>query len=328
MSRATLLAPPPPANSEAWEAWRRSGIGASEIPVILGMDPWTTERGLALEKRGLVERAKPTTAMGWGHRIEALGASLYSERTGRELVETGTLVDPARPHVYATPDRAVVGERRLVELKWTNRWSEPPRRVVVQAQAQMGVADADVVDVVVMGPYGEPTFHEIERVETDVVALLDFAEEWYARFVLGDELPDEDGSEQSRRYLATLGGTGRMDATDEQTRLMAALRRARQDVAAAEAERDRLAGLLMASMAGMERVDGLGWHVTWKQAKGATRTDWKSVAAAYRALLEDPILSGIRAVTESPDLDALVSIHTNTGEPTRPFKPHWDEEEV
>ena len=302
----------PPPNTPEWEAWRDGGVGASEVPALLGEDRWITERGLALEKRRLVPHHAPTTAMDWGHRVEALGASLYEERTGRTLEEPGTLIHPRWQHVFATPDRRA-GDR-LVELKWTNRWSEPPRRVVIQCQVQMAVAVAAVVDVVVMGPYGEPRFHEIERDERDGFALCDWAEEWYERYVLGDELPPLDGSDETRRHLDSLGGTGTMRATDEQSRLMAALRAARRDKAGAEEDEARIRNLLVASMAGMERVDGPGWHITWKSYKGRTTTVWKDVAMGL-------------AKGRGRLLKSLLAAHTSIGGSSRPFTPHWEEED-
>lgn len=312
---ATLIQAPP-----APPAGRRSGIGASEIAAIIGEHPHITERELALRKRGHAPDQPQTDAMSWGHRMEAVGAEEYAARTGRALLPGRTFTSERWPHVFATPDRLVAGERRGVELKYTRRWDEPPRHVRVQALTQTAIADLDVVDVVRMGPYGDPSWTSIEHDAAEAVALLDWAEEWWARYVDGDELPDPDGSEASRRWAESHLGTGLMRATDEQVRLMGSLRSARHDKAAAEAEEARLRDLLCRSMAGhdeLEAVDG-SFRVIWRQAKGRTTTDWRSVADSLRRVVE--------AAGLPVDVDTLVSIATQTGEPTRPFKPTWEEE--
>lgn len=310
----SALVDAPEPNTPGWVEWRRGGLGASEISATLGEHPHMTERELALRKRGLIPDVVQTAAMSWGHRMEDVGAQEYAARTGRVLLPSPTFTSDRWPHLFATPDRLVQGERRGLELKWTNRWDDPPRDVVIQAQAQNGLADLDVVDVLRMGPYGEPTWTGVERDDADITAVLDWAEEWFCRFVLGDEMPDPDGSSASVRFAQSGLGAGRMDATDEQVRLMARLRVARQDAAAAEREEGLVRDLLCRSMAGHDELTGDGFRVLWRRSKGAERTDWKAVAHALGAIHHPSLL---RLVADGS---------TTTGDPTRPFKPTWTEE--
>jgi ADP-ribose pyrophosphatase YjhB (NUDIX family) len=100
---------------------------------------------------------------------------------------------------------------------------------------------------------------------------------------------------------------------------MASLREARHDRVAAEAEEARLRNLLAAAMASHDRAEGAGWRITWPSVKGRVSTDWRLVAAAYRRVLEES--------DASIDYGAIEGLYTTTGEPTRSFRPTWQEEE-
>jgi putative phage-type endonuclease len=77
--------------SDAWLAWRNSGIGGSDAPIIMGQSPWKSAYQLWLEKTGQAERPTPNPyaqkAMDRGNALEPIA---------RERVEDmmGILFDP------------------------------------------------------------------------------------------------------------------------------------------------------------------------------------------------------------------------------------------
>jgi len=306
----------PPYQSPEWEVWRQGGIGASELPALIGEDPWMTERELALNKRGLWQRP-PNAAMRWGQRMESLGAEDYQERTGRTLLPGGTAFSARWLRLFASPDRRIEGLPGLVEVKWAQHWTEPPKRVLVQCQGQMHIVGADFVDIVVMGPFGAPTTHTVDRDPT-YEAMLDWAQEWAERYIEGDDLPPIDGSEGTRRHLASLAGEGAMEATEEQAALMERLRLARFDRAGAEKDEALVRNLILASLAGHDELVGNGFRATFRRVQGRTSTDWEAVATAFRRFIER---AGEAPVAE---LDAIEAMHTATGEPSRSFRPTWN----
>ena len=314
---SALVLPPPTPDTPEWEAWRDGGVGASEVPAVFGLGRFITERGLALEKRRLVPHRSSTTATRWGHRVERLAREVFEERTGVVLEPAQTFVNPRWPNLFATPDGLNRKARRLAEFKWTKEWDTPPRYVKVQCQTQMAIADADAVDLVRMGPYGEPEFIEVLRDESDI-AGLDYVQEWYERFCEGDELPPEDGSPESIRYGESLLGPAPMDATEYQVGLMERLRIARQDTDAAEKEAGIVRDLLLRSMQGFDTVAGPGWRINYGRVKGRTRIDWEGIAAQYRALVERA-----RPKSGAALCDDIAEANTATGEPSRSFRPTW-----
>lgn len=77
-------------NSEDWLKWRRSGLGASDAPVLLGVSPWVTPGELWLEKRrvlgkvnkGTWEEQGENAAMKRGKKLEPNARSLFEALTG------------------------------------------------------------------------------------------------------------------------------------------------------------------------------------------------------------------------------------------------------
>jgi putative phage-type endonuclease len=294
-----------------WVAWRRGGVGASELPAILGMDRWKGEYQLALLKRGEIEPEPENEAMRWGHRVQRLALAAYAEQAGLRVRNVSTTaVSREYPHVYASLDGRVVGQRRGIEVKLTReRWDgEPPRRVQVQVQAQMGVLDLERVDVVrVAAHYVAPEIYVVERDEAAIGDLLPLAEAWYQRYVLGDELPPVDGSQAASRHLARYRGEAERDATDEQVAIARALVDMRRRRETLEEEDRKARNALKATMAGLGVIRGGGYRVVWSAVKGRTVVDWKSVAGDYRRQLED--------LMDEAELAAVESFHTSVGEP-------------
>lgn len=100
-----------------WTETRRNGIGASDVPTILGVtepgSPWfKTPHELWSEKVGEAERKPADPAVEeyryWGHRIEPIVAEEYAVRTGRAVKDLGRFTiqrHPDYPFICATLDR-------------------------------------------------------------------------------------------------------------------------------------------------------------------------------------------------------------------------------
>lgn len=310
----TALIEAPPYGSEDWLAWRLHGLGSSELPSIVGCDPWRSEYQVAALKRGLTEAEPSNARMAWGHRMESVGLDVYAEQTGTALERGETFGDPRWPHLWATLDGRA--GRVGVEVKWTARWDIVPRRVEVQALAQIGLAGLDAVDVVRLSPYGEPAITRIERDEGSIADLLDLGESWYRRYVLGDEMPPLDGSREATRALDRLAGPAEYRADERQTALMDDLRRVRVAQDRLKASEESLVRAIKGSMAGGGILSGESFRVTWVPVKGRTATDWKSIAM------------GLATRITAEEWDALMSLHTTIGEGTTRFAAKWDEEEI
>ena len=304
----------PPYGSPDWVAWRNRGLGASDLPTLTGDNPWQSEYQLAAVKRGLAEPDPENEAMRWGHRLERVGIDLYRELTGRMVVTGETFGRQDHPHLWATLDGRVPGDAIGVEVKATrHRWDELPRRIVVQCLAQMGLADLAAVDVVVLPFPAEPAVIRVERDEGAIGDLLALGEEWWARYVEGDEMPPLDESPAARKALRGLRGDEERIADETQASWLRSLARVRAAAAELE-ETDRgLVRAIKASMAGAGVLVAPDARVTWSAVKPRTTVDWKAVAA-------------VAGRDWDPEVwEALVRDHTSTGEPGDTFRVRFTE---
>lgn len=313
---ATLIQAPP-YDTPAWVEWRRRGLGASDLPSVVGCDPWRTEYQLAAEKRGDLPSFEGNARTRWGHRMERIGIEVYQEVTGLHVVTGETFGLPEYPHLWATLDGRVADRRIGLEIKWSQgpSWSDGlPERVEVQALAQIGLADLDAVDIIRLPWFGEPPIR-VERDDAAIRNLLELGEAWYRRFVLGDEMPPLDGS-ASALMAAQRDGPARFPATPHQEQLVGDLRRLRRAIERLERQRDDTVQAIKDSMAGGGVMEGTGFTVRWTPVKGARRTDWKALALAAQMHLDSIVWQ------------SLMDDHTTTGEPTTRFLPTWSEEET
>ena len=303
----------PPVNSPEWVEARNRGLGASDLPTVVGVNPYQTEYELAALKRGQVPAFEGNARTAWGHRMEGIGLDVYEEQTGLATIRGETFATEAYPHCWATLDGRA--GRIWVEVKYTSRWDTLPQRVEVQCLAQIGLADLDAVDVVRLSAYGEPAIIRVERDDRAITDLLELGEAWYVRYVLGDEMPALDDSAPARRFLGRLRGDAERQADEYQTTLMRALHAVRSEAKKLEETDRRLVRDLKSSMAGTGVLVGDGFRATWSPVKGRTTTQWNLIA------------EGLRHLVRVGEWDALVSLHTMTGEPGDTFRPSWEEAE-
>ncbi len=74
---------------EQWLAFRRLGIGGSDVAAIMGISPFVTSRDLYYDKIGVTpvieEPEANWVAKEFGHRLEDLVAEIFSKKTGLEV---------------------------------------------------------------------------------------------------------------------------------------------------------------------------------------------------------------------------------------------------
>lgn len=136
--------------SKEWHNYRRLHIGASESSIILGLNPWRTQKELWEEKVFGWEQ-KQNAAMKRGQDMEGMAKSSY------EMV-TGLIVNPVvaehdlHNFISASFDGLTPDLKRGVEIKCGKsshklaRLGEIPPYYLSQLQHQMFVADLKEID--------------------------------------------------------------------------------------------------------------------------------------------------------------------------------------
>jgi predicted phage-related endonuclease len=317
----TRLIQPPEYRSARWLEWRRQGLGASDLPAIVGVDTFKGEYALWCEKRATeTPEDNPSDVMRFGSFVEAYAIERWKEQTDLRLVGVGeTYTDDRWPNLWATLDGRAstpVGSRRIgIEAKYSTRSEELPEKWVIQALAQIGLADLDAVDIVRIDSRGTPTIHRIERDEARIRPLLDLGQSWFERYVIGGEEPPIDGSPEARRALDRMVGTEQRDADERQLELIEELRRTRKALERLQERDDMLVRDIKASMAGAGVLVAPAARVTWAPVKGRKTVGWQQVA------------EGLRTRCTDEEWEAIVSLATMVGDPTTRFAVKFDEAE-
>lgn len=141
---------------EAWLAERTKGIGSSEVPSILGINPYQTPYQLWRYKTGLDGGKVENFAMKAGHYLEDAVAQFYIDETKREVIKNSAgdflIINNDRPYLRVSPDRLywIPGEKKnrtnkgILECKTTQMSIDPddlPKSWFSQLQYQLGVAE-------------------------------------------------------------------------------------------------------------------------------------------------------------------------------------------
>lgn len=288
--------------SNEWLAARRQLVTATDIPILLGLSPYSSEADLADEKRGL-RTVQQSMRMRHGLALQPLIAEAYTEATGRKVKPWPNLaVHPVMEWAGASPDFRVVGERRLVEAKWTSsrtRFADGlPQDVEAQVQWQLGVTGYAEADVAVLTPDELLPPFEVAFDADLFDNLTTIAADFLARLASGG--PFQHSDESLRRAYPVDNGQ-MLPATPDLVELVEQFRAAKAAKSAAENAEKSIASALRAIVLDASGVDGL---LTYRKNADSTRTNWPAVAAAYRTLLADR-----HSIDE---LDTLVSIHSET----------------
>lgn len=296
--------------SDEWLAYRRTGVSASDIPVLLGLSPYKCEADLADEKLGLAETPQ-TIPMKVGLALEDLIASEYEAQTGRRVQRFRSILrHPDIEWAIASPDRRVIGEQRVVELKHTgssSRFSDGlPQDVEAQVAWQLGVLGWPVADVAVLVGGREllPPF-EVRADLALFANLVTVAEDFRRRLDAGGPFA-RDTARIKRDYPADNGAEMVADGDmDMAAKALADLRTQRKRM---EASETALEDAIKGRMGEIAVVRGNGWHATWKRTKDREETDWRSLAAGL-----------LRQLPET-EAQALVGIHSSVRQGFRPFR--------
>lgn len=203
MTLATVTAD----NHAEWLEARRLGIGGSDAAAVLGVSPFdgATPLGVYLHKVGLADPVESNEAMMWGHLMEPLIAEAYAERfdcgfIGEQVFARATI----RPFLFATLDR-IRSDNRITEFKNVGRrmadaWGpdesqEVPIYVAAQAQHQMLVRKADVIDVAALICGQELRVYTLERDDRVHSKMLDAYDEFWDRVERRDPPPASQPSD-------------------------------------------------------------------------------------------------------------------------------------
>lgn len=195
-------------NKYEWLKFRKSGIGGSDASAVAGINPWKSPLNIYLDKTSEIIDDSVNFRMELGNRLEQLVADLFAEETGKKVRNVnGILRNDKYKFAFANIDRAVVGEKSILECKTTNsfaskEWEEGiPPHYEIQCMHYMAVTGAEKCYVAVLIGNQEFKIHTLLRDEETIEYLMKIEEKFWEKYITGDSTPLPDGSNQYSDYL-------------------------------------------------------------------------------------------------------------------------------
>jgi len=291
---------------------RRTYLGASEAPAILGLSTWATEFDVWARKTQPQEESEGDNATKRGHILEGavfewgckeVGAS--SQKRGGDF-NSPPLQGP-RPWAAFHPDGWLGNADKgtcVVEVKTArdgNGWEDDGIPAVYAAQVRYQLACCpDYIKGAYVFAYitfkDEFLWRYVERDPAQEEAMLDFCDAWWTKHVIGNVPPALDGSVGADSYLLNKHPKQTApleEADDEEARTVRELMAIRDEIKGYKAQEKRLTQLLKEHIGDREGVyvDGIG-KATWKWQKGRVGFDTKSMADQFPNLYETYVTQG------------------------------------
>lgn len=136
-------------NTEEWLEIRRSKIGASDAPIIMGISPWKTPYQLWEEKLQLTAPSQKRSYMQRGLDLEEKARECFEKQTGL-IVFPQVIYHPEHEWMMASLDGIDFAHKNIVEIKCPGREDHAqalngkvPEKYFPQLQHQMEVAGVD-----------------------------------------------------------------------------------------------------------------------------------------------------------------------------------------
>ena len=202
---------------EEWLEARKGYITASNVPTLVGENPYQSPLSLYAEMTGALPPKEENEAMKFGRKLQPVIRDAYCEETKRTVEDLGEytlLVSERFPWLAATLDYKILPQNGkpegaleakstgfLHKADWEGR---PPVRHVIQNQAQLTVTGWSWGSIA--GLIGGQKFlwSDIEYDKDFEVIMLEITKEFHRRVELRDPPQADDWSESTKNALAAL----------------------------------------------------------------------------------------------------------------------------
>lgn len=275
---------------------RRTILGGSDAPAILGLSTYRNAWDVAAEKKGIVPPFAGTERTLLGSLFEDPIRREYARRTGQVVEKpTAVLRDAALPFLGGHPDGLVVpAERRKgVEVKTVEfgreKWSRPgeplrvPRDYYVQCQHYLSITGYETWDLVALFGLSTIRWYTLERNERVIAAMRERLAEFHERYVVGPDMPPMEPSERAQEYLRLRYPAPANDtivvANEQQAEAIAKWREAKGAREEWERHEEKWKLHVQTAIGDAKGIVAGGVTVTWTKNRDtvALVTDWERV---------------------------------------------------
>lgn len=188
---------------EEWLEWRKKGIGGSDAATVAGLNPWRSLINVYLDKTTDQPPQEDNERMRVGRDLEDYVAKRFEEATGTKVRRENYLLQhPEHEFMLANLDRVIIGENAFLECKTTGSYSKAeweegvPLHYEIQCLHYMAVCGFDYCYIACLVGNEKFIYHKIERDEETINNLIAVEKDFWERYILGNEVPDPDGSDE------------------------------------------------------------------------------------------------------------------------------------
>lgn len=305
--------------SEAWLAARRGGIGASEVPAILGLDNYRSGLDVWAEKRGmLVGQRTDSPQATVGRFAESMIAHLYEHQTDEfivpvpaarhsELSILSASADRMRTTELSSPDDT---ERWLYPIEIKNRggfprgWGEAgtnevPDEIAVQVIVQMACYNMEEARVAALLSGNDFRIYTIVRDRELEDSIVSRVADWWARHIVNGEEPPLTGASVDK-YLAKKFQQGtkevvELELHDPAAQTMAKLLNVKKQLAELEADEKDYANQIKAVIGDKGGVKSIYGKALWSTVAPTTAFDAKKAWEIAASVLDAETRARIEA---------------------------------
>ncbi len=279
---------------DQWRELRKQSVGASDVAVLLGLNPYKTAYQLWEEK--ILPGPPPeeeNDAIHFGRKLEETVAQEYAERSGRKILRDNRIrIHPECDFFTCNLDRVILpanGEGRgVLECKTASGFAvksweaEIPPMYYTQVQAQLAITGYTwgVLALLVDGrKYAQ---FAIERDDKFIRSLIAIVDDFWRTNVLAKVPPPAVVSD----YERVMSQEGLIvNAAPEVVSAWTQLLRVRKDKKELEGNEEQLENAIkLAIGTGEVLMDGARTLATWKSAKPSKKIDTKKLQAENPAI--------------------------------------------
>ena len=289
---------------------RRTGVGGSDVGVLLGMNDYKTPYQLWEEKTGRAEPFEGNLQTRFGNWAEQFVADEWCLRTGRKVQRfNGTLRHPTAPligHVdrlVVPPGSKIASHRGKVktneglECKTAHalassgdNWGESgtdhvPESYLLQCAAYMAVTGCGIWHLACLFGNSDFRTYIIERDMELEARIIEDVTEWWNKHVVADVPPDPQSELEARRKWASHDPGKVLSLDDGGVHIFHRYAALKANIREMEKEEQELRNMIIPLISDAEAVEYEGKKIaTYKTNKPSMSTDWRSLALE---LLED-----------------------------------------
>ncbi len=288
------------ASDQEWLDGRRAGIGGSDAPAILGVDPWKSALDVYADKIGIPQDREAGEPALWGKRLEPVLADAYTEETHRKLVNHGlhVLQSSERPWQLATIDREIIEVEGkpgsgVYESKCTSQLvhseqsirEELPLNFQIQVQHYLSALNLEWGSIAILLDGRKLLWQDIQRNDAFIEALNKQEAEFWDR-VCNRTPPPPEPTEAASRALRRLYSRSTAETIElpiESFEWDRRLLKAKEEIKKWEAEEVAMSNLIKAAL-GTNELGLLPDKTTLYSWKSSDRAGYVVAPTVVRAL--------------------------------------------